>query len=92
MMIGTNNTGSQTAEQIAEGVETIVKSFRTQRPNAKILLLGVFPRGGKKPMNPDVVAADELNKKVPAINAIIAKLDDGKAVKYLDIGKSFLDE
>ena len=91
-MIGTNNAGSDTAEQIAEGVEAIVKSFRTQRPKSKILLLGVFPRGGKKPMNPEVVAADELNKKIPAINAIIAKLDDGKAVKYLDIGKSFLDD
>jgi lysophospholipase L1-like esterase len=26
------------------------------------------------------------------VNAIIAKLDDGKNIKYMDIGKSFLNE
>lgn len=95
MMIGTNNAGSCTADQIAEGVEAIIKSFRTQRPQAKILLLGVFPRSGKNPKDlkdPTVASAEELHKKIPQINERIAKFDDGKSVKYLDIGKVFLDD
>jgi lysophospholipase L1-like esterase len=130
IMIGTNNTGGHSAAQIAGGIKAIVDELKTQKPDIKILLLGVFPRGGAgdaeksveqiseavKPINeelkkdkPDVkrlnslvralgqlkggtIPAEKLNKKIPEINAIIAKLDDGKTVFYKDIGKEFLDE
>lgn len=86
LMIGTNNLGgganANTPEQIAEGITAIVNKFRGKFPQAKVLLLGVFPRG----------AADTSRYRAPIkqINAIIAKLDDGKSVKYLDIGDKFL--
>jgi len=92
LMIGTNNVGSNSAEEIADGVKAIVGEFRKQKPKAKVLLLGVFPRSGKKPKDPDVAAADELHPKINAINDIIAKLDDGKQVTYLDIGGKFLND
>ncbi len=44
IMIGTNNTGGHSAENIAGGITAIVEELRKQRPNCKILLLGVFPR------------------------------------------------
>ncbi len=83
LMIGTNNSGSNTAEAIANGVTAIVKSLREKLPEAKILLLGVFPRAERP---------GSVRDKLAAVNAQIAKLDDGKAVKYLDIGKSFLQD
>jgi lysophospholipase L1-like esterase len=83
IMIGTNNTGGHTAEQIAGGIEAIVKEINKQRPDTKILLLGVFPRSAK--------ATDPIRGKIKDINKIIAKLDDGKRVVYLDIGDKFLD-
>ncbi|HKB02542.1 MAG TPA: GDSL-type esterase/lipase family protein [Gemmataceae bacterium] len=94
LMIGTNNAGTNSAEEIAAGVEAIVKELRRQKPNMKILLLAVFPRSGKSPK--DVadtkrIPAGDLNKKLPDVNQRIAKLDDGKSVKYLDIGSKFLD-
>lgn len=95
LMIGTNNVVCDSAEQIAEGIEAIVNSIRVQRPNAKILLLGIFPRSDKNAHHvrvKNVAGVEEQNKKIPAINAIIAKLDDGKHVKYLDIGHVFRDE
>ncbi|CAN5159636.1 hypothetical protein BH11PLA2_BH11PLA2_43130 [soil metagenome] len=93
LMIGTNNIGGHTAEQIADGVKAIVNEFKKQKPKAKILVLGVFPRSGKKMEATATEAkADELQPKVKAINEIISKLDDGKTVKYLDIGKVFLDD
>lgn len=129
IMIGTNNTGGHTAEQIAGGIKAIVEELKRQKPGIKVLVLGVFPRGNGndaertveqiaeavKPINeelkkdkPDVkllnaavrqlgqsrgtIPAAKLNKKIAEINAIIAKLDDGKTVFYKDIGKEFLDQ
>ena len=91
IMIGTNNTGGHSAEQIAGGIKAIVEELKKQKPHMKILVLGVFPRAsgtkGDKSVPPE-----KLNKKIPAINAIISKLDDGKMVFYKDIGKEFLTE
>lgn len=84
LMIGTNNSAANTSDEIAEGVEAIVKSLRQRLPETKILLLAVFPRG-EKPA--------PVREKLAAVNARIAKLDDGgKTVKYLDIGPKFLNE
>ena len=84
LMIGTNNSSSDPAEGIAAGVTKIVETIRQKTPATKVLLLGVFPRGEKAEPN---VAREKLK----AVNAIISKLDDGKAVFYLDIGSKFLE-
>jgi lysophospholipase L1-like esterase len=84
LMIGTNNTGPRgnTAPEIAEGIGAVVLEMRKDFPDAKILLLGVFPRS--TPDNP-------VRGTIVEINKIIAKLSDGKHVFYLDIGAKFLD-
>jgi lysophospholipase L1-like esterase len=83
LMIGTNNAGTDSAEGIAKGVTAIVETIRAKQPQAKILLLAVFPRGEKASPNPG-------RDKLKQVNAIIAKLDDGKNVFFLDIGDKFL--
>jgi lysophospholipase L1-like esterase len=86
LMIGTNNSNGRdnTAEEIAEGITAIVKEIHKRSPKTKVLLLGIFPRGPKP--NPQ-------REKIAEVNKIISKLDDGgKTVKYLDIGKKFLEE
>jgi lysophospholipase L1-like esterase len=89
IMIGTNNTGSHSAEQIAGGIKAIVERLRKDKPKTKILLLGVFPRAGA-PKDAKVATKEQLNKKIPDINKTISKLDDGKMVFYKDIGDKFL--
>lgn len=84
LMIGTNNVGGNTPEEIAAGVTAIVNTVREKQPQAKILLLAVFPRGEK----PDGKLG-AANEKITQINAIIAKLDDGKNIHFLDIGPKF---
>ncbi len=81
LMIGTNNAGKNTAEEIAAGIKAIVKHLRDKLPESKILLLGVFPRGEKP--NP-------TREKLDQVNESISKLDDGSHIRYLNIGKSFL--
>jgi len=84
LMIGTNNLGSNSPEQIAEGIKAIVDEIRDKTPKTKVLLLGVFPRAPK--------ADDPARAKIKKINGIIAQMDDGgKHIRYLDIGDKFLD-
>ena len=93
IMIGTNNTGAHSAEQIAGGIKAIVEELRKQKPEMKILVLGVFPRQGPGVKKEDPAApADKLNPKIKEINAIVSKLADGKHVFYKDIGEKFLNK
>ena len=92
IMIGTNNTGGHSAEQIAGGIKAIIDELKKQKPQMKILLLGVFPRGGGIAKEDLVCPPEKLNPKIKAINAIISKYDDGKTVFYKDIGKEFLNK
>ncbi|MFQ3649482.1 MAG: GDSL-type esterase/lipase family protein [Gemmataceae bacterium] len=89
IMIGTNNTAAHTADQIADGIKAIVEQLRKDKPQMKILLLGVFPRA-TAPKEAKVATKEQLNKKIPEINKLISKLDDGKMVFFKDIGEKFL--
>ncbi len=82
LMIGTNNVAKYSAEEIAGGIKAIVHTIRAKSPKTKVLLLAVFPRAAASDSPP--------RQKIAAINKIIAKLDDGKAIRYLDIGQKFL--
>ncbi|MEC9036020.1 MAG: platelet-activating factor acetylhydrolase IB subunit [Verrucomicrobiota bacterium] len=83
VMIGTNNSGNNSPEEIADGLAAITKQLRAKLPETKVLLLGIFPRGANK---------DDGRRKVnEKANAIFKKLADGKDVHYLDIGEKFLE-
>ena len=90
LMIGTNNTGFErdnttprnTPAQTIEGVKAIVSLLRTKLPQTKLLLLAIFPRGEK----PDHPQRAQLNE----INAAIARLADGRNIRFLDLGPKFL--
>lgn len=90
LLIGANNFHLQ-SEEIADGIKAIVTELRKAKPQMKILLLGVFPRGPRKPSDLNRVAPEE-QPKTRAINDRIAKLDDGKSVIFMDIGAKFLNK
>jgi lysophospholipase L1-like esterase len=83
VMIGTNNSGQNTGPEIAEGVGAVVLEMRKDFPNAKILLLAIFPRA---------VPGDPVRDKIAEANRIIARLDDRQHVFFFDIGAKFLDD
>jgi len=84
LMIGTNNSAHDPAEGIARGITKIVETIRKKQPQAKILLLAIFPREEKASSNPG------RREKLAEVNKTIARLDDGKHVFFLDIGPKFL--
>lgn len=83
LMIGTNNIYDDTAEQIAEGVKEIIKTYRDRFPDAVILLQAIFPRGEEP--------ASSVREKIKETNRIISTFGDGKKVVYVDFGNKFLE-
>ncbi len=81
LMIGTNNSKDNTAQEIADGVTAVVKRLHEEEPQAKILLLAIFPRG-EQPDDPR-----RLNNI--AANELFMRIADGKMIHYLDIGEVF---
>jgi lysophospholipase L1-like esterase len=83
LMIGTNNSANDAPDKIAEAIEKTVGIIRQKLPKSKVLLLAVFTR-----------TRDTDKKNMPTIKAVnerIAKLDDGKTVRFLDINDKFSD-
>jgi lysophospholipase L1-like esterase len=97
LMIGTNNTGHQgrpqkelngavyqcTAQQTADGIKAIIAKLRQKCPEAKILVLAIFPRGANKD--------DKFRQQNEATNAIVKGFADDKKVFFLDVGAKFLE-
>lgn len=84
LMIGTNNLGNgQSVAETVAGITCVVKTIHAKVPEAKILLLGVFPRGMK--------ADDHFRGEIKDVNEQISKLNGQDNVTYLDIGSKFLD-
>lgn len=82
VMIGTNNAGINTVDEIVAGITAICEELHVRLPRANILLLAVFPRGAKP---------NEAREKMMAVNGKIAGLDGKGMVTYLDIGNVFLE-
>jgi lysophospholipase L1-like esterase len=83
LLIGTNNINArQSAEIAANGVASIVVRLRQKAPNARILVVGILPRG-ESAASPDRIAARDTN-------ALLAKCQDGTKIRFIDPSSSFL--
>jgi lysophospholipase L1-like esterase len=82
LMLGTNNINRNPVDEIVDGNRLIIEEFKKRQPQAKVLLLGVFPRGAPAD-NPFRATIKEMNGK-------LAKLADNRQVFFKDIGDRFL--
>ncbi len=81
--IGVNNIkfGDEPTAEVVAGIEAVVSAIREQAPHTKILLLGVFPTD----------TADSANRaEEAAVNQAISGLANGRQIRYLDAGASYL--
>jgi lysophospholipase L1-like esterase len=98
LMIGTNNAGVYSSEEIVAANKKIVELIRAKIPETKVLLLAIFPRDAGKDRTTGVITeraiADAARRKpiIVAANIELAKLDDGKNVRFLDVGAQFLGQ
>jgi beta-glucosidase len=93
LLIGTNNSGDYSADEIFAADKKIVDMIRAKIPQTRVLLLGIFPRGERK------VAATGLPddwvgrmKVIRAVNAQLRSFDNGASVRFLDFGDRYLDD
>jgi lysophospholipase L1-like esterase len=97
LMLGTNNTAAHTAAEIAAADEKIVRMIHAKLPETKVLLLAIFPRGARKDRQGNITPAaiTDADKRMAVIqgaNELLAKLDNGNDVRFLDIGARFLGQ
>ena len=81
IVIGTNNTGINSADDIADGIEAVCVRAHEVQPRAKILLLGILPRRDEVPPRP--VITDRVNQLLQARLGKISWID------YRDFGPAF---
>ncbi len=89
LLAGTNNVGNRPpadagakAADVARGVQTIIDVCRQKAPDAVIILTAVFPRNDNRAVMPTI------NK----INDQLAKLADGKRIRFLNINDKLADK
>lgn len=90
LMLGTNNTGTNTADEIIAGNRKIVDLIQEKLPETKILLLGIFPRGPRWARNGNPDPWEEKMAIIRDVNAELARWDDGRRIRYLNITRAFL--
>jgi lysophospholipase L1-like esterase len=80
LMLGTNNlsTNRNTNEETLAGLKLVVADIRKHQPDAKLLIMGILPRGTG-------------NDRVKVINAELAKWADDKSVFFMDIFDKFMN-
>ena len=86
VLAGINNVGNvpggdEKVADITRGLQAIVRVCQTKAPAAVIVLTGLFPR------NDNLAVIPEIN----AINANLAKLADGKRIRYLNVNDKLAD-
>jgi lysophospholipase L1-like esterase len=79
--VGTVPGGDEKVENITRGLQAIVKVCQEKAPNAVIILTGLFPR------NDNMSVIPEINK----INENLAKMADGKKIRYINVNDKLAD-
>ncbi len=90
LLLGINNSAEHTGEEIAAANTKLVGLVRQKIPGVKVLLLGIFPIG---PRQLSGGKFDDGRKRMAAVrtaNALLARLDDGANVRFLEFGARFL--
>jgi len=84
LLVGTNNISARlTPDEIAQGMDYLLKAIQEKAPAAKILLLGILPRGES--------IAGETNETIRLTNTKLASLADEKRIFYLDVGDRLVE-
>jgi lysophospholipase L1-like esterase len=82
LLAGTNNLPDHSSpDEITRGIQAIVAAIRTKAPDATVILTGIFPRNDRM----------EYMPIIGQINADLAKMADGKQVRYLSINDKLAD-
>nr|WP_256437637.1 GDSL-type esterase/lipase family protein [Roseococcus sp. SDR] len=84
LLIGTNNIGQgNRPEETALGVATVLRRLQRLAPRARIVLLGVLPRGN--------LPTDPMRLPIQRLNQILQGCGDNQRVFYSEPGQLLVD-
>ena len=85
LLAGTNNVGNtvsaDTVENVTQGIKALLRVMQRKAPHAVIILTAIFPRNDNKDVLPEI----------EQINANLAKLADGRTVRFLNVNARLAD-
>ena len=89
LLAGTNNVGSATdtvpvaerAADVGRGIKALLDVMRSKAPRATIVLTAIFPRNDNLAAMPVI---DEINRE-------IARLADGRSIRFLNVNDKLAD-
>ncbi len=81
LMIGRNNLGRDTSDQLADGIGAVLRTYLTQCPNARILLMGILPQGP--------TSQDAARLKIADVNRQIAVFENDR-VHIIDLTAKYV--
>jgi len=81
VLIGTNNLNTNTVAETVEGIEAVCAEIRTKSPGAKILLLGLLPRGERP---------DAMRQKAAEVNSMLVVSAPKICDRYIDLSARFI--
>ena len=77
LMLGTNNLGTNTDEEIVRGLGFLIDEIKVRQPKAEVRMMGIFPRRGQE-------------VRVRTINVKIEKMAFEHNVVYQDVSDIFI--
>jgi lysophospholipase L1-like esterase len=89
LLAGTNNVGNRVpasgmdaaVDNVTKGMAAMVRVMQAKAPNAVIVLTAIFPRNDNMDVMPEI----------DRINANLAKMADGRKVRYLNVNGQLAD-
>ncbi|MFY9727349.1 MAG: GDSL-type esterase/lipase family protein [Bryobacteraceae bacterium] len=90
LLAGTNNVGNTLSPggdeskvaDIASGIQAILRVMQSKAPEATVIVTGIFPRNDNMAVMPVI---DKINEN-------LAKLADGKKIRYLNVNDKLADK
>lgn len=86
LLAGTNNIGNRVADSavasVTRGLAAVLGRLQEKVPNAVIILMGIFPRNDNMAVMPEI----------DAINVNLARMTDGRKIRFLNINDRLADE
>ncbi|MBZ5582456.1 MAG: hypothetical protein LAQ30_09700 [Acidobacteriia bacterium] len=82
LLAGTNNVGArESAEDVTRGIQAVLRVMQAKAPGATIVLTAIFPRNDNMAFIP----------VIEKINGNLAKLADGKTIRFLNVNDKLAD-
>ena len=88
LLAGTNNVGNRVhlatdalSEDVTKGLHAVLQTMQAKAPDATIILTAIFPRNDNM----------EVMPVIEAINTNLARIADGRKIRYLNINDKLAD-